>query len=370
MPDLSRENDAEASRQANRPGRVPRPLLVVGLVVGGLFVGIGLTEAALQLLSLPRLTYEFQVPFPGIEIELDRRVLFRFRPDPAISLNRLGYRDREFGPPREGRHRITVSGDSFVMGWNVTVDKTIPRFLEAELGAGHEVLNLGAIGYGPDQLLVRFEEEADRLRPEIAVLVVFPGNDFSDIEKNRLLEIDGSGALVHTRVNPVSERLPVFKLPLLVRKAFNGDFFPDDGGRMLGELFFADYLDFAMLRNDHTPAAVARKRLMGAIFRRFGEVAARVRAAFVVLIVPSFENTQDDRVLRERGIPRARYFRLEEITEALCETAGIRYLSLRNVFPAPDARALFGTDHHLSAHGNGIAARELGRFLARSGLVR
>src|SRR5439155_6628510 len=61
-----------------------------------------------------------------------------------------------------------------------------------------EVINAGVDGFGPDQSLLRFEQEVDVYQPDIVVFHIFADNDFGDIIRNRLFDVDPSGALVKT----------------------------------------------------------------------------------------------------------------------------------------------------------------------------
>jgi hypothetical protein len=58
------------------------------------------------------------------------------------------------------------------------------------------VVNAGVNGYGPDQALRRFEDEAARLKPALVVFSVFADNDFGDVLRNRLYRLDGAGRFV------------------------------------------------------------------------------------------------------------------------------------------------------------------------------
>lgn len=65
---------------------------------------------------------------------------------PPISINSLGFRDREVPPKGPGRYRITVVGDSFTFGQGIEADERFSNLLERFLGARYEVLNFGKPG--------------------------------------------------------------------------------------------------------------------------------------------------------------------------------------------------------------------------------
>lgn len=69
-----------------------------------------------------------------------------------------------------GIKRMLVLGDSFTFGDEVGDDETIPACLESAL-PGWEVINMGVHGYGHDQMLLYFEEEGIKYRPDVVALV-------------------------------------------------------------------------------------------------------------------------------------------------------------------------------------------------------
>jgi hypothetical protein len=95
--------------------------------------------------------------------------------------------------------RVVVYGDSFVEADYTPLHETFTKRLEVRLasalGRDVEAVNAGVNGYGPDQALRRFEDDAGRLRPAAAVVVVYSGNDFGDVLRNRLYRLEG-GRLV------------------------------------------------------------------------------------------------------------------------------------------------------------------------------
>jgi hypothetical protein len=65
--------------------------------------------------------------------------------------------------------RIAVFGDSFAFGMDVGDDDTFAAQLERLL-PHTEVLNFGVLGYGMDQVLLRFRSEGVQFHPDIVVL--------------------------------------------------------------------------------------------------------------------------------------------------------------------------------------------------------
>jgi lysophospholipase L1-like esterase len=133
--------------------------------------------------------------YTPVERETDRsKLLGRFLPrvpdslvdNPIwqISLNSLGFRDREFEiskPP--GTFRIVCVGDSWTFGANVNQKEAYPQRLAGLLersypGAGFEVLNLGTMAYSSRQGLELMRLRVLELYPDL-VLIGFGMNDAS-----------------------------------------------------------------------------------------------------------------------------------------------------------------------------------------------
>src|SRR5262249_49882889 len=104
--------------------------------------------------------------------------------DGWISINHLGYRDRERRVEKDpGTYRIAVFGDSMTEGVQVNLEQTYLYLLEEQLrhsGQRVEVLNFGVNGYGPLQELLLFKQVGAQFQPDLAVLAVFLDNDVAD----------------------------------------------------------------------------------------------------------------------------------------------------------------------------------------------
>ena len=112
-----------------------------------------------------------------------------------VRVNGAGFRGPEVpatAPP--GVFRIAVLGDSFTEGLQVDEAATWVQQLQTRLSVdrgcglrrgysgGVEVLNFGVGGYGTGQELLTWRHLARTYRPDLVVLAVYPGNDFTDNE--------------------------------------------------------------------------------------------------------------------------------------------------------------------------------------------
>ena len=116
----------------------------------------------------------------------------------------------DFPYHRSDRKRIVVIGDSFAFGQEVNDEETYAAMLGSTLG-DTEVINLGVIGYGIDQMLLSVKSEALKYSPDL-IIVGYISDDiertlvsFRDFAKPSFV-VDSSGrlALVGTPVPPPS----------------------------------------------------------------------------------------------------------------------------------------------------------------------
>jgi hypothetical protein len=169
-----------------RPSARKRILWRTLSVVLGIFLGLGVGEIAARIAGV------------RFRPHLRNRVYFA-EPDPVLGWrNRAGlagpYGGDEFlthvtinpagqrGPhhPVErtpGRVRLAILGDSQAWGDGVGDAEVFTTRLD---GDGVEALNFATLGYGTDQELLTFERLAAAYRPDVLVVAVFVGNDFSD----------------------------------------------------------------------------------------------------------------------------------------------------------------------------------------------
>lgn len=115
-----------------------------------------------------------------------------------VSINRDGFRGEELDGDRAGL-RVVVYGDSFIAAEFSKLEETFVARLGAALGkrVGRpvEAINAGVAAYGPDQISLRLERDLGRLRPDLVVIGIFAGNDFGDLLRNKLFELDEAGEL-------------------------------------------------------------------------------------------------------------------------------------------------------------------------------
>ncbi len=277
---------------------------------------------------------------------LDTETLFRMIPNEVHHMNSDGFRDTK--PTVSGGRLITVSGDSFPMGLVVEPQETFPNQLERLL-TNREVYNMGVQGYGPDQSLIMFKRHGLPLRPSHTILSLYPSNDFSDLIKNRLFEVDPSnGKLKAVHPNPIEEVVPRFRLPAMLRLIGSGHFLPPETEARLSDILFNDKEsdDFGDIDEAHRA-----RTLMRLIIREFKSVAMANSITLSAVVVPSHREL--DRV--RSGMPRSS---LDTTALAICRDEGVEAVDLYPAFEAWAGAPLYSAaDKHLSAAGHAEAAR-------------
>jgi len=82
--------------------------------------------------------------------------------------------------PADGRIRMLVLGDSFAFGEGVDLEDRFDSLLQQRFGA-LSIVNLGVMGHGPEQQLIRSRTWRSRLRAGDLLLLLTYGNDFLDL---------------------------------------------------------------------------------------------------------------------------------------------------------------------------------------------
>lgn len=138
---------------------------------------------------------------PYLPFTLPKRVRFRHQSveyDIVYEFNHLGYRGyypRSIKKPAH-RKRILFVGDSFTLGAGIELEKTFVHRVQTSLdGKEYEVINAAYhAGYSPDAYYAYLAGEGAALSPDVVIVVLYSGNDVSDMRENLWLGTDGRGA--------------------------------------------------------------------------------------------------------------------------------------------------------------------------------
>jgi len=265
----------------------------------------------------------------------------------TVTANSRGIRGGDEHAPgkRAGVRRIVVLGDSFTFGEGVDDPDTFPSRLQARLGHGFEVINLGIHGYGHDQMLIRLREEGLRYAPDLAVLGYYSGDvarnglAFRDYAKPRFALREGSLVLTGSPV-PTPGRV-------LAREAIRPH---------------VPALLAMAWRRLHPPPRPSpdELRLMAAIVDEMRRVAAAHGARFLIVDLPPTDEIDVPGDLGPSEAAIVDYARSRGVP--LCRTRG----ELRRRL---DGRPVRGLRGHYDAAVNGYVADILAGCIAREGLL-
>lgn len=382
------------------------PLLSASLA---LVAGLLIVEVATRiLLPAPR--------FHQTALELDARLGFRAvssyayewmppeagEPSHAVRFSEDGFRGRAFvsdaGQRAEGDDgNIVFLGDSFLVGESVPEHALITHRVEEHLrarGRPMTAYNLSVVDYGTGQQILLFDRFADRLRPEIVVLALYPANDLAN---------NSPGLMGRTRVSPGDairpyvapagrEALDVrWATPLrsALRRRSNAfalierGFFPPRLGQQIGMKAWERIESGALPRefleifrsdgpNDLWSLAWQEtESLLRALRDRCDARGARL----LVVVIPSIHQVRQtpqsigfDLELRAAGrdLAQAVDWNLPESRiERFGRVEGIDVHSLLPGFRASAAQGeeLYARDQHLSRAGHALAAREIAEVI-------
>jgi lysophospholipase L1-like esterase len=222
-----------------RLGSLALALVSLALACGAAELGLRLAgyTALYQVYSRPELFWRHDARL-GWSLEPGARGRFvgpRPYPiefDTEVSINSLGLRGPEPGPPAPGEQRVLVLGDSVVAGFEVEHSETFVARLEDTLQKRLEhpvrAINAGIRGYGTDQSLLWYRERGRALAPHVVVLV-FSLNDFEDnVTLHRPRRPFGKGAFA-LRPNGALELVgvPVPPYPLCSSWQLGADYAPE-----------------------------------------------------------------------------------------------------------------------------------------------
>ena len=321
------------------------------------------------------------------------------------------------GPPlRESPEvRIIVYGDSNVHARFSPQPDTLTGQIERLLRNGGsrevEVLNAGVVGYGPDQSLLRLETDIERYRPDAIVFHLFTENDFGDIVRNRLFELDEDGALVRTRhpvtpdarmpesqwsrpSGPLMEHLTItlfarafkrgrerartphpklehdpekFRENRLRQHAREFSVYAKDEPRKYSA--FSDHYEADIAFDAGSESARTKKALLAAVVGEAARIARVHDVPFLVLIQPTSRDLTTNLPNHHEAladVPGYDRRRLDRWTAEICEEAGIEFINLFDIFEgtgSPNALYFPTPDPHWNEAGQRVAAEAVAERL-------
>lgn len=315
--------------------------------------------------------------------------------------------------------RVMVYGDSNIQAKFSPNKQTFPsrlqQYLSKRFAPSHiEVVNSGVVGFGPDQSLIKLSKEADIYRPDLIVLHVFADNDFGDIVRNRLFELDGNGKLVRTKfkvekdlafvnaekVAAEPSRWERFVSSLLIGQAAGRvakrlnhskkpqEITPADAVETLlaktteeyavyrerrPKRFshFDDHYDIDLAIHPNAESSIAKVKLMEAVLREARSVTAGKGIGFLVLIEPSAIDITEGQSISHKQLqkyPEWKRTNLSAFVDAICGRASIARVNLFEPFIGnkPDELYFRISDSHWNDLGQNLAAKVTAEYIAKN----
>jgi len=349
------------------------------------------------------------------------RKLFRHAPANGggrvlVTVNSRGFRGEELRS--DPGLRVVVYGDSFIEAEFAPLPETFAKRLEARLEAlletPVEVVNAGVNGYGPDQSLRRFEDEVAWLKPQLAIFVVYAGNDFGDVLRNRLYRLDEAGSrlvdgggvvsvALRREFEEVEGRTPIH-LFRGVQRLLRGRRHAAEVREELLPLKLAKYLPRSIqlcrkeyqeivvqgrspvteLLRDHydadvslkpgSPPARYKRALLEAVLGRIGGMASAAGVRALVVVIPSPIDVCDayDVKVDPAVFPDYEPERLSREAATAAQRQGLPFVDLFVPFHAAGADRLYyhhGNDHW-NAAGQDLAASVVAERVVAEGWLR
>lgn len=168
--------------------RAIRALGLATLILVSTFVGLLVLEVGLRVIFVRGIAWALLTPGSGI-MEPHTTRGWTPRADASVFIHALDYIvtsrtnskglhdvEHDYANP-DDRFRIVVLGDSFLSTDYIDLEDSLPRRLEAALGPGVEVINLGVTGYGTAQEYLYLKEEGLRYEPDLVLVGFFALND-------------------------------------------------------------------------------------------------------------------------------------------------------------------------------------------------
>lgn len=320
--------------------------------------------------------------------------------DVTLTTDARGYRNRA---ALQGCDIVTV-GDSFAEGSRVSDDEQWPVLVEKKLN--RPLYNLGISGAGVDDYLNTFLAFGLGLKPKIAIVMIYEGNDFKGVElqEGSLPSGTSLGEWIHEAVEYSPVRLGLKGAFIRYLGPINADG-PVRGAEILDWMPAicppgpdGKYYSFKPKRlsrlywTESDFRRSAQWTSTAVVLRRIKEVCEREKVRLIFAYAPSKphvvmplvrESVTPERLhafasLKRRGLPPPEEFKKElydrlgsqeKVLREFCQAEGIGFVSTTAALQkmAAEGRQVYYTyNQHWTAHGHVAVAEELSRYLAAS----
>jgi hypothetical protein len=382
--------DASASRSVER-GSWRHAVTGIGLGLGGLAAAALLAEITLRVVG-----YRMPVLLPDsvrAEYSVEPRarfVYFGYLPGEVedfanpVELNGLGFHDRDYAAERPSAttYRIMVLGDSYVAAWEVALEQTFHKLLEARLDkedplarGSYQVIAFGQGRSAQEREIEWMREFAPVYRPDMILYLFFCANDFMENDPATFADASRFGERYIAKIAPRKMRF-FKKLLLFPQLRLNGlfaeamtKFYVEHMDRFDRAVSRADLEspELGLYRNPLPPDYAAALDRTGKLLDVARKESARFHARFVLagLSGPqAIGELAEKRLWRQKEDPAWDYERGDRWIRAWAESHRVPYLELGPPLAKIGRRQVFWKhDQHLNSYGHAIVADLLYPFL-------
>jgi hypothetical protein len=301
-----------------------------------------------------------------------------------VELNALGFHDRDYAAERPSAttYRIMVVGDSYVAAWEVPLEETFHKRLEARLnhedplGRGsYQVIAFGQGRSAQEQEIEWVRRFAPMYRPDVILYLFFCGNDFMENDPTTFGEASRFGERYIAKVVPRKMRF-FEKVLLFPRLRLNGllaeamtEYYVEHMDRFDRAISRADLEspELGLYRNPLPSDYAAALDRTGKLLEVAGKEAAQLHARFALagLSGPQIIGELAERRLwAQKEDPAWDYQRGDRWIRDWAESHGVPYLELGRPLARTGRRRLFWKhDQHLNSSGHAAVAELLYPFL-------
>lgn len=304
--------------------------------------------------------------------------------DTVVTLNERGFHDRDYAAerPTAQTYRIMVLGDSYVAAWEVPLEETFHKRLEARLeredplGRGsYQVIAFGQGRTAQEQEIEWMRQYAPIYRPDMILYVFFCGNDFMENEPTIFTEASNFGTRWIQKIAP--RKIAFFRKMQLVPSSRLNDLVAEVAAE-----YYVEHLDrfdaavspadlespeLGLYRNPIPPqwaAALERTRKLLDVAR---EETAQFHARFVLasLSGPQAMSELTQRFLwAEPNDPRFDWQRGDRFIRDWAERSDVPHIELGPPLAKIGRHKVFWAhDQHLNSYGHAVVADLLYPFL-------
>ena len=237
--------------------------------------------------------------------------------------------------------RILILGDSFTFGEEVSDTETYSYYLQ-QLLPDVEVINLGVHAYGHDQMLLYFNEEGIKYKPDIVIL----GFVYDDMHRNILMFYDYAKPKFELVNNTLKlKNTPVPSPETIIKKEFYRSKFID----LLSILYY-------LIDNKRGGVERREKEITWAIFDEMIRTTNKIGAKLVFASLPA---------ACPMNLPG-----LDEYLPKYCKNKNVYYISVYPYANANKSREFFASGRHWNANGHRIVAEAIKEYLLAQDIIK